>query len=100
MVYLPVGAFQSHLPHIINQKHSYKIDLGASTPTTKEDIFVPDRAVTMTEQRQRQRQKSEQSPSIPRACMGHHDNSQTLHQWEGESGWGIHVYPRLIHVNV
>ena len=21
-------------------------------------------------------------------------------RWEGESGWGIHVYPRLIHVNV
>ena len=33
MMYLPVGAFQSHLPH------SYKIDLGASTPTTKEDIL-------------------------------------------------------------
>ena len=21
-------------------------------------------------------------------------------RWEGGSGWGIHVYPRLIHVNV
>ena len=21
-------------------------------------------------------------------------------RWEGESEWGIHVYPRLIHVNV
>ena len=21
-------------------------------------------------------------------------------RWEGESGWGIHVYPWLIHVNV
>ena len=21
-------------------------------------------------------------------------------RWEGGSGWGIHIYPRLIHVNV
>ena len=21
-------------------------------------------------------------------------------RWEGGSGWGLHVYPRLIHVNV
>ena len=33
-------------------------------------------------------------------ALGRPRGSRRRGRWEGESGWGIHVYPRLTHVNV
>ena len=33
-------------------------------------------------------------------CTGKTQGMEWGGRWEGESGWGIHVHPRLIHVNV
>ena len=33
-------------------------------------------------------------------CIGRPRGIRWRGRWEAGSGWGIHVYPRLIHVNV
>ena len=33
-------------------------------------------------------------------CTGKTQRDQVERRWEGGLGWGIHVYPWLIHVNV
>ena len=39
VVSFPVGALQSHLPHTADQKHGSEMNLGASTPTIREQTL-------------------------------------------------------------